>query len=100
MTRTIIFFTILFNLAVHAQKQGQAFIDSLLARLPLLRDDTVKAASLCGLSFSYANVDTEKGLAYGRQALELSEQLHWQKGLSWSHNSIAVNYMVMSDYDK
>jgi class 3 adenylate cyclase len=83
-----------------ADLQGQTKIDSLLKVLPRARDDTNKVNILWSLSFEYQNINPEKCLDYGRQGLELSKRIGWNKGISICYTCIGIYYYIKSDYTK
>ena len=86
------------NMYVHAQKQGQAKLDSLLAALPTVKTDEIKADVLLDISFTYKNIDPAKGLKYAKEGMEFSEQIGWKRGVAKGHNSFGNNYKASSDY--
>ncbi|RZJ67836.1 MAG: tetratricopeptide repeat protein [Flavobacterium sp.] len=97
-----VFFAIVLLIAqnLHAQKEGKPRIDSLLTRLPKMANDSSKVKLLADLSFSYYNLDTNKGIKYGLDAVEISKKIGWQKGLGRAYNSIGVNYRENGEFPK
>jgi tetratricopeptide (TPR) repeat protein len=84
-----------------AQLQGQERVDSLLAQLPNVNDDTSKVKLLTDLSFASYSIDPDEGLKYGMQGLELAEKLNWKKGMANANRTIGVNYAYgKSDYER
>ena len=80
------------------KRQGQALIDSLSTALSKAKHDTNKVVLLSSLSFQYHSIDAVKGLEYGKQALKLADELHWNKGKAIAYNSMGLNYMTKLDY--
>ncbi len=80
----------------HAQKEGQALIDSLVADLPMMKEDTNKVKTLALLSFEFRNFELEQGVTYGKEALKLSKELNYRFGEGISELSIAYNYFHIS----
>ncbi len=78
---------------LYAQKQASKYIDSLLQELPKAVDDTNKVLLLDDLSFGYYTNNTDEGLKYGNEELELAQKLGWKKGIALAYNSIGDNYM-------
>ena len=76
----------------HAQKEGKALIDSLLAELPTMNDDSNKVKILAKLSSNLQNYDLNLGVEYGEEALKLSRNLDYEFGIGISELSIARNY--------
>jgi len=83
---------------LHAQKQGQAAIDSLLKELPKQKEDTSYVKLLINLSSGYWRINPNEGIKYGQQGLELAIKLHWEKGMAICYNEIGVNFLYKSDY--
>lgn len=81
-----------------AQRFEHAKVDSLLALLPKLKSDTVKADVLNNLAFNYFSIDPAQGLAYGEQGVALSSKLNWDRGLAKAYNAIAANYWAKNDF--
>jgi serine phosphatase RsbU (regulator of sigma subunit) len=87
------------KITVFAQKQGQERVDSIEYRI-LKNDlqDTNRVNSLCEISFAYFNINPEKGIAAGQQALQLAEKLNFISGQAKANRFIGVNYYGLSDY--
>ncbi len=67
-------------------------IDSLTKRLALsAHNDTNKVGILTNLAWLYREVDTTKGTAYARQALDLSQKLKWEPGIGDAYCGLALN---------
>jgi tetratricopeptide (TPR) repeat protein len=75
----------------------QKKIDSLLAALPAVKDDTSKVSLLCQVAVSYAQTEPAKGLVYGRKALDLSASLHNQHGTMNASMAIGRCYSLQGD---
>ncbi len=78
---------------------GRAKIDSLLKVLANAKQDTNKVNILTNLSFTYGNIDPDKGIGYGLQALKLADELNFDKGLANANNSLHQNYLCRAEYD-
>jgi len=74
---------ILLNSVVAFAKQEH--IDSLEAKLKLLADDTVRAATLLELADEYLENDAVKCETYLKEGLNLSEKLSFKKGIAKSY---------------
>ena len=85
---------------LHAQKQGQALIDSMLLRLPEAKADTNKIRLLGKLSHTYFSINPDSGIYYAGQALALAHDLHDETGLGLVYNALAANHYMKSDYPK
>jgi adenylate cyclase len=87
--------------SANAQKpEGQALLDSMLAELPMAKEDTNKVNLLNDLSWDYAQINPDEGIKYGLQGLALAEQLGWKKGIAKADNNLGNNYQSKSDYPK
>jgi adenylate cyclase len=70
--------------------QNQHRADSLLTILKTAKKDTAKAKILNKLSVAYQDQDPEKAMDYATQALSLSEQLGFKKGICDAYNSMGA----------
>jgi class 3 adenylate cyclase len=77
---------------------GNKRIDSLLTNMHAQEDDTNKVVSLNELSNAYHTSSPYDGIKYGREALALSEELQWEKGIAQSNNSLGINYYALANY--
>lgn len=77
-------------------------IDSLLAVLKTMKEDTSKANTLQALSraFQFELNDRKKVGEYGLQQLILSQKLNYKKGIAFGYFNRAVYYRSVSDFDK
>jgi tetratricopeptide (TPR) repeat protein len=91
---TLLFVAIFFTVPAFAQP-GKA--DSLLAVLKTAEEDTNKANILNELSSIYFQQDAEKSKDYGRQMLELSTRLNWDRGIMRGNNLVARCYAVQNN---
>jgi tetratricopeptide (TPR) repeat protein len=83
---------------VSAQKLGQQRIDSLLAQMPALKEDTNMVKLLGDLSYTYYRLDADKGLAWGEKALALATKLGFKKGEARAYSSLGSNYYKKHNY--
>ncbi|MBS1535954.1 MAG: tetratricopeptide repeat-containing sensor histidine kinase [Bacteroidetes bacterium] len=98
MKKLFIFWLWFFICSVHAQKEGQALIDSLQAALPKMNDDTLKVNALRQLSFAYHNINPEQGIVYGQKTLALAKKINWSDGVANAYKNIGLNYSTLSDF--
>ncbi|MDQ1265140.1 MAG: adenylate cyclase [Bacteroidota bacterium] len=78
---------------LHAQKQEQAGIDSLLKELPKAKEDKNKAYLLGKLALEYYNINSDLCLDYGNQAIKLFEKLDMKKELATAYYYLYVKYL-------
>jgi len=74
---------------VHAQKQGQPLIDSLLSELSRSKEDTGKVKLFDQLSFTYSNINPDEGIRLGQKAIDLSNKISWKKGIAMAMGDLA-----------
>lgn len=80
--------------------QDRRVIDSLIAELPKVKEDTGKVSLLNELSVSFVGINTGEGLKYGQQALALAENLKWGKGIATAKERIGRNYWRNGNFDE
>ncbi|HTF30923.1 MAG TPA: tetratricopeptide repeat-containing sensor histidine kinase, partial [Flavitalea sp.] len=90
MKYILFLFSIVLFETVSAQKEGQQLIDSLLIKLPQLKDDSNKAKVLNRIAQTYERINPLKCLPYAQAGLQLSEKLHWKRGIAIFHNNIGL----------
>ncbi len=82
---------------LHAQKQGRERIDSIVEKMPYQKDDTNKVNLLLDLSRTYGY---DGAISDGNSALELSEKLHWKKGIALAYFNLGSIYRGQTNYPK
>jgi tetratricopeptide (TPR) repeat protein/anti-sigma regulatory factor (Ser/Thr protein kinase) len=83
---------------LYAQKEGRPLIDSLEIELPKLKNDTNKVLVLNEMALNYSTINTDMGLQYGQQELELATKLNWKKGIGKATNIMGLNFFAKSNY--
>src|SRR5688572_21577107 len=74
-------------------------IDSLKTLLKTDRQDTNRAIHLFTLCSNLRNIgEYESGLSYGRQALQMSRQLKFKRGIANSQNNLGNIYFKQCNY--
>ena len=64
------------------------------------KGDSEKVEVLNDLCFNYVNTNLEKSIAYGEQALQLSQKIKFPKGEADSYNNLGWAYYRKGDYRK
>ena len=82
MRFTFLLFLLAFHFSVSAQKQGQAWVDSLVSDLPNTINDTTRAKILNKVGLYYAESNTDSALKYAAMGMKLTQQMKWYKGVS------------------
>ncbi len=62
-------------------------------------EDDSLATVLARLSYLHNSFDPDNGLIIGKRALELSQRLDFQEGISRSYNALGVNYYAKDEYE-
>lgn len=97
--RSIAIIVVLFvSLFTDAQQPG--VIQRTLVQLQKARSDSERVELLGDLSFSYADIDPEKGVEYGRQALQLAGRTGSTAAQALAHGYIAFSLTRRSDFEQ
>lgn len=75
-------------------------LDSLQNELQKTQSDTAKIKLFDALSYTYSNIDADKGLTYAHFAENLSAKINWKKGIAAAYSNYGVNYTTKCDYKK
>jgi signal transduction histidine kinase/tetratricopeptide (TPR) repeat protein len=86
--------------ASYSQKEGQKYIDSLVATLPRMKEDTSKVNTLNDIAYSYWKFDPKTGQKFAQQGIDLSRKIGWKDGLALSYRNLGINYIDNSDFKK
>lgn len=100
MTKIIpLFVCLFFNTNIFSQKQGQALMDSLIAELPKITNDTSKARLLNKVSLYYAEVNIDSAIKYTSLGMLLATKMNWRKGISAFYTCYGNIYVNKGMYD-
>ncbi len=98
-TRILLTALWLLPLVLHAQKkQGQARLDSLLAVVGKMGEDTAAVELMDGIGAMYSHINPDEGLKWAQRALTLARKLGWQSGEARACNNLGNNYQSMGAY--
>lgn len=89
--------SIFFSLSISVIAQNPQ-IDSLKTVIELLKDDSVKVNALNELSLNLWNSNPDLSIMYGREALELGNNINFKKGVAYALKNIGLGYYTKSDY--
>ncbi|MEO8066947.1 MAG: adenylate/guanylate cyclase domain-containing protein [Flavobacteriales bacterium] len=81
-----------------AQLRGQARLDSLLAQLPDMKEDTMGVRLLRLISSTYALIDPQQGVIYGKRAVALGTRLGDIRYTGSAFSDLARNQMILGDF--
>jgi len=90
MNRLFLLFSLFFCGSVSAQLKGRPLIDSLVAQLPAMKEDSMKVKALSRIAVTFMMVDPLQGFSYAEKGLALSEKIHWIKGVANLHNNLGL----------
>src|SRR5262249_5531033 len=79
--------------------KANAVTDSLKQLLLTPTADTLRVNRLLGLSFELQNIDPRQTIDYGREALALSQRLHYGEGEAKSLGRIGLGFRSLDQYD-
>lgn len=80
--------------------QSRAAIDSLKNLFQNSRQDTIRALALRDLSVEFRTIHPDSSLFFGQQALDLSEQINFPKGIARAYTSLSFVYYQTADLAK
>ena len=86
------------NLATAQPKQGQAYIDSLVAELPKMKEDTNAVNLINSITYEYNNINPNEGLKWAEKELTLAQKIGWQQGEGMAYNDLGNNYQNKGAY--
>ncbi|MBX2907287.1 MAG: tetratricopeptide repeat protein [Taibaiella sp.] len=98
MKKYIVLIFVFLPLVLHARKQGQQLIDSLLTELPKQREDTARVNILTRISFNYGDINPVECLKYARQDSALAMKLGWKRGIFKAHDALGTYYGSQTNY--
>src|SRR5688572_24127909 len=89
------FLTLCFVLFTHVVFAQTHTLDSLINIRNTQKEDTHKVNTLNSLwRYSHLNSDYKAALSYAEQALALSEDLHFRRGLALSHRNVGTTHVT------
>ncbi len=98
--KQIYFVTTLFAcLQINAQKTGQPLVDSLIAALPSIKNDTVKARTYNRIFNELTFININEAMLYANKGLVFVTRIKWEKGVSVFQDNIAKAYSDQGNYD-
>ena len=82
---------------ITAQDQSTESIDSLENLLVTKISDKVRVDTYNKLAFNYHQLNTIKGIEYGKLAENLASEVGYEYGLSRAYNMLGINYNIQGD---
>jgi len=101
LIRQILLFLLVLVFTFHIDIYGQVTheIDSLILLITNQKDDTGKVDNLISISRKLSGVDKEKAIKYCKQAVLLSSDLNYCKGLAGAYFASGITYWKSGDND-
>lgn len=90
---------VLFLIPVFSGLKANQVTDSLELLLTSVKD-TNKVKILCDLCWEYRFISADKAMQYGQDALLLSEEIKWEKGIAQSYNDMGIILIDKSDFNE
>lgn len=94
--KPVLSFTILcllFSSALLAQeKQGQVKIDSLIARVKTMKEDSNQVMVLNSIAHEYERINPDEGIRWAGKGLALAQKIGWRKGEGLAYKSLGSCY--------
>lgn len=103
MTKTILKTLFIFSLFITTNifcQSSQKEIDSLVASLPTIKNDTHKVDVLNKIAWDVSYNDFQKAIDYCYKAILLAKKINYEKGLSKTYNTIATIYTDLGVSDE
>ena len=103
MKRNLLIIIAVFALAFSAiaQQDGSSNqIDSLLKVLSTAKQDSNRVNTLVAISRQYLYINTDEGIRYGRQALQLADTLKFPSQIAAANSILGSNYVNAAEYAK
>lgn len=97
LSRIFIFLPFLI-INLNSYSQTNTLVDSLLNELKKPKEDTNKVNILTDLFYQFLYSEPQIALKYATQALKLSEDLRWEKGIMDSEHALGNYYFAINDY--
>lgn len=95
VTNFISFYLVFFSSVVCAQTSE---IDSLKKYISIRGDDSLKVNALIALSGEYLDSDLQEAIRCGYKALDLAEEIDFQKGRGYAYKAIGLGNYFQANY--
>ncbi len=73
-------------------------VDSMIQVAQAAPADTIQGNRYCVISAYYRQLDAEKAIEWGQKAINLSEQIHFERGLLCGYNNQGIAYYTQGKY--
>ena len=99
MMRSLILLLSVVSIGLCSHSQDQNHIDSLLEKVNSTEEDTSRINLLNRIASDLYYIDQERMYEVARQALELSEETGYEKGIADAYNNLGVYFRLKGIYD-
>jgi signal transduction histidine kinase len=99
MKQLFFLITLLCCFSIYAQKTGQQLVDSLVAALPAIKNDTLKARTYNRIFNELTFINIDAAMNYANKGLQFAKAMRWQKGVSVFQDNIGRAYSDQGNYD-
>jgi signal transduction histidine kinase/tetratricopeptide (TPR) repeat protein len=82
-----------------SQKKGQAKIDSMIAEIPKIKNDTLKVRTYNRIAEEYFFIDTDKAMQFCKIGLKLGTKMNWTRSIAVTNAAIGRAFSDKGNYD-
>ncbi|MGC4130473.1 MAG: tetratricopeptide repeat-containing sensor histidine kinase [Bergeyella sp.] len=101
MKKTILFIFLLhLNVFIAQNKSNEEVVDSIFSALPKISSDKDFVLAYTKMAFEYSALDSDKGLFYGKKALDISKKINWNEGKSNALTALGENNFCQGKYSE
>lgn len=90
---------LLFTLKSHAQKNGRLLVDSLLSKIAIAENDTIKARLYNRIFNEVSLINVDEAMQYALIGLAHVKKMNWSKGIGVFQYNLGSAYSSMGNYD-
>ena len=99
MKKIMLFISLLHLTVLVAQsRSNQQVVDSIYKSLPSISSDKDFVLAYTKMASEYSALDSDKGLFYGKKALEISKKINWNEGQSIALTALGENNFCQGKY--
>lgn len=91
-------FTLFIFVGYHSFCQNSTNPDSLFILLTAQQNDSAKVRAIIKISEEFSLSNPKKSLEFAEQALTLSEQINWKRGIAMAYNRISYSYDAQGNF--
>lgn len=88
------------NVFIAQNKSAEEVVDSISMALPKISSDKDFVLAYTKMAFEYSTLDSDKGLLYGKKALDISTKINWNEGKSNALTALGENNFCQGKYSE